>query len=231
MRLICGLTYLRENQCENSPWLNSIFLGEFGAADSGKLRRLNDEMSDARPKSVTQLLVAWSDGDQSALDQLVPLVHEELRRLARSYMRSERPGHTLQTTALINEAYLRLVDQKNVRWQNRAHFLAIAAQLMRRILVDHARRRQYWKRGGGALQVSLANAEALSDERTPDLVALDEALLALAEIDPRRSRVVELRFFGGLNIEETAEVLQISPTTVERDWTTAKAWLYQRVNG
>jgi RNA polymerase sigma-70 factor (ECF subfamily) len=192
---------------------------------------LDDEVNDATPKSVTQLLVAWSDGDQSALDQLVPLVHGELRRLARSYMRNERHGHTLQTTALVNEAYLRLVDQKNVRWQNRAHFLAIAAQLMRRILVDYARRRQYRKRGGGALQVSLANAEALSDERTPDLVALDEALLALAEIDPRRSRVVELRFFGGLNIEETAEVLQVSPTTVERDWTTAKAWLYQTING
>ena len=188
-------------------------------------------MSNVTPKSVTQLLVAWSDGDQSALDQLVPLVHGELRRLARSYMRGERHGHTLQTTALINEAYLRLVDQKNVRWQNRAHFLAIAAQLMRRILVDYARRRQYRKRGGGALQVSLAAAESLSDERTPDLVALDEALVSLAEMDPRRSQVVELRFFGGLNIEETAEILKVSPTTVERDWTTAKAWLYQRING
>jgi RNA polymerase sigma-70 factor (ECF subfamily) len=181
--------------------------------------------------SVTQLLVAWSDGDQAALDQLVPLVHEELRRLARSYMRGERSGHTLQTTALVNEAYLRLIDQKHVRWQNRAHFLAIAAQLMRRILVDYARRRQYQKRGAGAMQVSLAEAEALADERSPDLVALDEALLGLAEIDPRRSRVVELRFFGGLNIEETAEILKVSPTTVERDWTTAKAWLYQRMNG
>ncbi len=188
-------------------------------------------MSNVTPKSVTQLLVAWSDGDESALDQLVPLVHGELRRLARSYMRGERHGHTLQTTALINEAYLRLVDQKNVRWQNRAHFLAIAAQLMRRILVDYARRRQYQKRGGGALQVSLADAESLSDERTPDLVALDEALASLAEMDPRRSQVVELRFFGGLNIEETAEILKVSPTTVERDWITAKAWLYQTING
>jgi len=192
---------------------------------------MDGEMSNVTPKSVTQLLVAWSDGDQSALDQLVPLVHGELRRLARSYMRGERHGHTLQTTALVNEAYLRLVDQKNVRWQNRAHFLAIAAQLMRRILVDYARRRQYRKRGGGALQVSLAAAESLSDERTPDLVALDEALVSLAEMDPRRSQVVELRFFGGLNIEETAEILKVSPTTVERDWTTAKAWLYQRING
>jgi RNA polymerase sigma-70 factor (ECF subfamily) len=192
---------------------------------------MNGEMSNATPKSVTQLLVAWSDGDQSALDQLVPLVHGELRRLARSYMRGERQGHTLQTTALVNEAYLKLVDQKHVRWQNRAHFLAIAAQLMRRILVDYARRRQYRKRGGDALQVSLADAELLSDERTPDLMALDEALVSLAEIDPRRSQVVELRFFGGLNIEETAEILKVSPTTVERDWTTAKAWLYQRING
>jgi len=192
---------------------------------------MDGEMSNVTPKSVTQLLVAWSDGDESALDQLVPLVHGELRRLARSYMRGERHGHTLQTTALINEAYLRLVDQKNVRWQNRAHFLAIAAQLMRRILVDYARRRQYQKRGGGALQVSLADAESLSDERTPDLVALDEALASLAEMDPRRSQVVELRFFGGLNIEETAEILKVSPTTVERDWITAKAWLYQTING
>lgn len=188
-------------------------------------------MSNAKTESVTQLLAAWGDGDQAALDQLVPLIHEELRRLARNYMRGERVGHTLQTTALVNEAYMRLVDQKHVRWQNRAHFLAIAAQLMRRILVDYARRRQYQKRGAGALQVSLAEAEALSDEPTPDLVALDEALVSLAEIDPRRSRVVELRFFGGLNIEETAEILKVSPTTVERDWTTAKAWLYQRING
>jgi RNA polymerase sigma-70 factor (ECF subfamily) len=188
-------------------------------------------MISAKTASVTQLLVAWSDGDQAALDQLMPLVQQELRRLARSYMRGERRGHTLQTTALVNEAYLRLVDQKHVRWQNRAHFLAIAAQLMRRILVDYARRRQYQKRGGDALQVSLAEAESLSDEHSPDLVALDEALVSLAEIDPRRSRVVELRFFGGLNIEETAEILKVSPTTVERDWITAKAWLYQRING
>jgi RNA polymerase sigma-70 factor, ECF subfamily len=188
-------------------------------------------MTSAKTADVTQLLTAWTDGDQAALDQLVPLIHEELRRLARNYMRGERVGHTLQTTALVNEAYMRLVDQKHVRWQNRAHFLAIAAQLMRRILVDYARRRQYQKRGAGALQVSLAEVELLSDERTPDLVALDEALIDLAEIDPRRSRVVELKFFGGLNIEETAEILKVSPTTVERDWTTAKAWLYQRING
>jgi RNA polymerase sigma factor (TIGR02999 family) len=183
-------------------------------------------MNEANP-SITQLLVAWSDGDRAALDQLVPLVHAELRRLARSYLRGERQGHTLQTTALVNEAYLRLVGQKHVRWQNRAHFLAIAAQLMRRILVDYARRRQYQKRGGGAMQVTLSEAESLGDQRAPDLVALDEALRSLAEIDPRRSQVVELRFFGGLSIEETAEVLKVSATTVERDWTVAKAWLHK----
>lgn len=188
-------------------------------------------MGDRAQKSVTQLLAAWGDGDQAALDQLVPMVYEELRRLARSYMRRERQNHTLQTTALVNEAYLRLVDQKHMRWQNRAHFFAISAQLMRRILVDYARRRGYQKRGGGALQVTLAGAESLTDERTPDLVALDEALSSLAEIDPRRSQVVELRFFGGLSIEETAEVLKLSPTTVERDWTIAKAWLRKTVMG
>ena len=185
------------------------------------------EMSDVKPKSVTQLLVAWSDGDPTALNQLLPLVNEELRRLARSYMRRERPNHTLQTTALVNEAYMRLVDQKQVHWQNRAHFLAIAAQLMRRILVDYARRRQYQKRGAGALQVTLSDAESLTDEKAPDLVALDEALTELDKMDSRRSRVVELRFFGGLSIEETAEVLKVSPTTVERDWTIAKAWLHK----
>ena len=186
-------------------------------------------MSTANTKGVTQLLTAWGDGDQAALDRLVPLVHQELRRLARSQMRRERQAHTLQTTALVNEAYLRLVDQKNVRWQNRSHFFAIAAQLMRRILVDYARGRQYQKRGGGAIQVSLAHAESLSDESTPDLVALDEALQDLAKVDERRSKVVELRFFGGLSIEETAEILKISPTTVERDWTIAKAWLRKTV--
>jgi RNA polymerase sigma factor (TIGR02999 family) len=184
-------------------------------------------MSDSSQKSITQLLVAWSNGDRAALDELVPLVQAELRRLARGYLRRERAGHTLQTTALVNEAYLRLVEQKQVRWQNRAHFLAIAAQLMRRILVDYARRRQYQKRGAGALQVTLSEAESLGDQRAPDLVALDEALRSLAEIDPRRSRVVELKFFGGLSIEETAEVLKVSPTTVERDWTIAKAWLHK----
>jgi RNA polymerase sigma factor (TIGR02999 family) len=186
-------------------------------------------MREATQKSITQLLVAWSDGDRAALDELVPLVQSELRRIARNHMRGERKDHTLQTTALINEAYVRLVDQKHVRWQNRAHFLAIASQLMRRILVDYARRRQYQKRGAGAIQVTLAEVESFSDKLTPDLVALDEALTSFAEIDPRRSRVVELRFFGGLSIKETAEVLKVSPTTVDRDWTVAKAWLHKAV--
>jgi len=184
-------------------------------------------MTEAKRKSITELLVAWSDGDRAALDELVPLVHSELRRIARNYMRGERKGHTLQTTALINEAYVRLVDQKHVRWQNRAHFLAIASELMRRILVDYARRRLYQKRGAGALQVTLGEAETIPVERTSDLVALDEALTSLTKIDKRRGRVVELKFFGGLSIEETAEVLKISPTTVERDWTIAKAWLHK----
>jgi RNA polymerase sigma factor (TIGR02999 family) len=184
-------------------------------------------MTEPTRKSITQLLVAWSDGDRAALDELVPLVHSELRRIARNYMRGERKGHTLQTTALVNEAYVRLVDQKHVRWQNRAHFMAIASELMRRILVDYARRRLYQKRGAGAPQVTLSDAESISVERTPDLVALDEALTSLARIDKRRSRVVELKFFGGLSIEETAEVLKISPATVERDWTIAKAWLHK----
>jgi RNA polymerase sigma factor (TIGR02999 family) len=188
-------------------------------------------VSEATAQSITQLLVAWSDGDKAALDQLVPLIEAELRRVARSYMRRERSGHTLQTTALVNEAYLRLIDQKQVRWQNRAHFLAIAAQQMRRILVDYARRRRYQKRGANAVQVTFAEAEALAYERPPDLVALDDALSSLAEIDPRRSQVVELKFFGGLSIKEVAEVLKVSSTTVERDWIIAKAWLHKAVMG
>ena len=184
-------------------------------------------MTVATKKSITQLLVAWSEGDRAALDELMSLVHAELRRIARNYMRGERKGHTLQTTALINEAYLRLIDQTQVRWQNRAHFLAIASEMMRRILVDYARRRQFQKRGGDAIHVTLSDAAEVVVERSPDLVALDEALTSLAEIDPRRSRVVELRFFGGLSIEETAEVLKVSDTTVERDWTIAKAWLHK----
>ncbi len=177
---------------------------------------------------MTQLLQAWGDGDKDALDRLVPLVYDELRRAARRYMAGENPNHTLQTTALVNEAYLRLVDQKGTRWQNRAHFFAIAARVMRRILVDHARRRKYAKRGGAlTIQLSQREMEAVAEEKDFDLIKLDEALQELSNIDPRRSRVVELRFFGGLDIKETAEALKVSPATVLRDWNMAKAWLYR----
>jgi len=187
-------------------------------------------MTKPSPHEVSQLLLAWSDGDQSALDKLVPLVYAELRRLAGHYMSRERAGHSLQTTALVNEAYLRLVDYKRMQWQGRAHFFAVSAQLMRRILVEHARSRHYLKRGGGAPQVSLEEAAVISEEQDADLVALDDALESLAAIDQRKSRVVELRFFGGLSVEETAEVLKVSPLTVMRDWSTAKAWLYRELN-
>lgn len=182
------------------------------------------------PHEVTRLLVDWSNGDKSALDKLMPLIYTELRRLAHHYMSRERPGHTLQTTALVNEAYLRLVDQRNVHWRNRAHFFAISSQLMRRILVDHARSHAYQKRGGGARQVSLDEAAVTSEERAADIIALDDALTHLAAIDRRKSQVVELRFFAGLSTEETAEVLEVSPATVERDWRMAKAWLYRMIS-
>jgi len=181
-------------------------------------------------EEVSQLLVAWSDGDPSALDKLMPLIYAELRRLAGHYMRRERAGHSLQTTALVNEAYLRLVDYKRMRWQSRAHFFAVSAQLMRRILVEHARSRHYLKRGGGAPRVSLEETAVISPEPTADLVALDDALEGLATLDRRKSQVVELRFFGGLSVEETAEVLEVSPLTVMRDWSTAKAWLYRELS-
>ena len=183
------------------------------------------------PQEVTQLLAAWGDGDREALDKLMPLVYEELHRLAHRYMGGEAPGNTLQTSALVNEAYLRLADQRNARWQNRAHFFAISAQLMRQILVDYARRRRSQKRGGDARQVSLDEGMIVSEERAADAVALDEALKSLAEIDPRKSQIVELRFFGGLSIEETAEVLKVSPGTVMREWTFAKAWLRRIITG
>lgn len=186
-------------------------------------------MATRSPQNVTDLLHDWSRGDRGALDSLMPAIYDELRRQAARYLRQERPGHTLQTTALIHEAYLRLVDQKNVQWQNRTHFFAIAAQLMRRILVDHARQRQAAKRGGDALRVTLNESMALSEEPDVNLVALDEALNRLAEIDPQQARVVELRFFSGLSIEETAEALGISPRTVKRDWNVAKAWLRREI--
>ena len=182
------------------------------------------------PQNITQLLAEWRDGNQSALDQLYPLVYDELHRLARRYMSRERKGHTLQTTALINEAYVRLVGQK-VNWANRSHFFAISAQIMRRILIDHARRHAYAKRGGGAQQVSLEEAATITPDQSAELIRLDEALTSLAEMDPRRSQVVELRYFGGLNNEEIAGVLNVSENTVTRDWNMARAWLYQELTG
>jgi RNA polymerase sigma factor (TIGR02999 family) len=178
-----------------------------------------------QPHQITGLLIAWSNGDDAALEQLMPLVYEELHRLAHSYMRGERPGHTLQTTALVNEAYLRLAGYRGVRRQERAQFFALAAQLMRRILVDHARTRERQKRGGRAARLQLDEAAVLSPERSGELLALDEALSRLAEIDPRKSRVVEMRFFGGLRNEEIAEALKVSVKTVTRDWQVAEAWL------
>jgi RNA polymerase sigma factor (TIGR02999 family) len=180
---------------------------------------------------VTRLLLAWSEGDHEALDRLMPLVYGELRRLAQSYMRRERAGHTLQTTALIHEAYLRLIDAGQVRLESRTHFFAVASRLMRQILVDFARSRGYQKRGGGAQQVSLDEALVIGRPRYEDLVALDEALTALAEVDERKARVVELRFFGGLTEAEMAETLKVSPETVRRDWRLAKSWLLLKLSG
>ncbi len=183
-----------------------------------------------QPREVTQLLLAWNEGDERALEKLVPFVYKELRRLAQRRMRLERPDHTLQTTALINEAYLRLVDVHNVHWHNRAHFFALCARLMRRILVDYARTRQCAKRGGGVQPIGLGQSLADSPQHSPDLVAVDDALHALAVVDARKAQVVELRFFGGLTIEETAEVLKVSPETVRRDWKLAKVWLLRELS-
>ena len=177
----------------------------------------------------TELLRAWNEGDGSALDKLIPLVYDELYRLARRYMRQERPDHTLQATSLVNEAYLRLIDVNRIEWRNRTHFLALAAQMMRRILVEFARNRHRQKRGGGAVHVSLDDMQELPDSKEHDLVALSDALGGLATFDVRMSEVVELRFFGGLTVEETAEVLNVSPETVMRDWKTAKAWLLREI--
>jgi RNA polymerase sigma factor (TIGR02999 family) len=185
-------------------------------------------------EDITELLLAWHSGDNQALDRLMPLVHDELRRLAHRYMSGERPGHALQTTALINEAYLRLVGSSGVRWQDRAHFFAVSAQLMRRILVDYARARKKLKRGRDATHVSLNEAlvvPAESDAELTAVIALDDALKRLATLDDRQSRVVELRFFGGLSVDETAEVLKVSPVTVMRDWGLAKAWLLRELGG
>jgi RNA polymerase sigma-70 factor, ECF subfamily len=186
-------------------------------------------VSPVAPQEVTQLLQAWSDGDQAALEKLIPKVRVELHRLAKHYMNQERPGHLLQTTALVNEAYMRLLDWKNVSWQNRAHFFGVSAQLMRRILVDMARSRPRAQHGGEAQQVTLDEALVVSPKRDIELVALDDALNALAKIDPRKSQIVELRFFGGLSVEETAEVVKVAPITVMREWNKAKAWLYREL--
>jgi len=184
-------------------------------------------MTTNSPHEVTRLLEVWHQGDREALDQLIPLIEGELRRLAHRYMRRQQSGHTLQTTALVNEAYLRLVEQQDRHWQNREHFFAVAAQLMRNIVVDYARRRHAAKRGGQMRAVELDESALVSKERATEVIALDEALRALAEIDPRKSKVVELRYFGGLTFEQAATVLQISTVTARRDWRGAKAWLYR----
>lgn len=186
-------------------------------------------MPTVSPQEVTQLLADWGKGDRSALDKLFPLVHAELRRIARRQMSQERDGHTLQATALVNEAYLKLAGQQEFEWQNRGHFFAVCAQVMRHILIDHARAQARDKRGGGAVQVSLDDAVVMPQEQVEHFVALDEALRSLERVDAQKSKIVELRYFGGLNIEETAEVLDISPRTVRREWQRSKAWLYRMI--
>lgn len=182
------------------------------------------------PQEVTQLLADWGRGDKSAFDKLFPLVHDELRRIARRQMRQERPGHTLQATALVNEAYLKLAGHEGFEWRNRAHFYAVCAQVMRHILIDHARAQARDKRGGHAIQVSLNEAAVIAEGRAEELVALDEALRFLEAVDPQKGKIVELRYFGGLTIEETAEVLDMSPRTVRREWRRSKAWLYRMIS-
>ena len=186
-------------------------------------------MSSLATENLTGLLIEWRDGDKAALEQLIPLVYDELRRMAHRYVQRERDGHTLQTSALVNEAYVRLAGQENVDWQNRSHFFAVTAQVMRHILIDHARRRRYVKHGGELRQIPLEDAEGMTQQRATELIALDEALAELAKFDQRKNRVVELRYFGGLSLEETAEVLEISLMTVRRDWRAAKAWLFRRM--
>lgn len=181
--------------------------------------------------NVTELLVNWGKGDQQALEQLMPIVYDELRRLAGRYLRRERSGHTLQSTALVHEAFLRLIDQNRVQWQNRAHFFGVAAQLIRRILVDHARAHRAQKRGAGAVVLSLDEALGVPGAQDIDLISLDDSLVQLTEMDPQQGKIVELRFFGGLSIEETAEAIGVSPATVKRDWVMAKAWLFQNLSG
>lgn len=186
-------------------------------------------MNEPPPNEITERLIAWGEGDRTAFDQLLPVVYQELRRIAGNYLRRENPGHTLQPTALVHEAWLRLIDQRRVTWQNRAQFFGVAAQMMRRILVDHAKTKHREKRGGDAAKLPLDDVVNLSQERAADLLALDDALYELARIDGRKGRVVELRYFGGFSVEETAQILEVSPETVMRDWKMAKAWLYQQI--
>jgi RNA polymerase sigma factor (TIGR02999 family) len=206
-------------------------LGAGSTVEDVQYCRIEKGLETPVPGAVTALLRAWGDGDDGALERLTPLVEAELRRLARGYMRRERRGHTLQTTALVNEAFLRLTDARRVRWQDRAHFLGISARLMRRVLVDHARSRGYRKRGGGAQRVTLSEGLVTLPQPAVDVLALDRALEALAAVDVRKSRVIELRFFGGLTVEETAEVLHVSADTVKRDWRLAKLWLLRELEG
>jgi RNA polymerase sigma factor (TIGR02999 family) len=214
---------------KNTP--ETTRLGAGSSVEDVQYCRIEKGLETPLPGAVTALLRAWGDGDDGALEQLTPLVEAELRRLARGYMRRERRDHTLQTTALVNEAFLRLTDARRVRWQDRAHFLGISARLMRRVLVDHARSRGYRKRGGGAQRVTLNEGLVTSPEPAVDVLALDRALEALAAVDARKSRVIELRFFGGLSVEETAEVLHVSADTVKRDWRLAKLWLLRELEG
>lgn len=183
----------------------------------------------AIPAEITQLLLIWSKGDNAALERLIPLIYPELKRIARRFMARESPAHTLQTSALINEAYLRLADQQAVEWKDRTHFLRLAAQVMRHVLIDHARRQRYQKRGEGAVHVPLDNVTIANAQRAAELVALDDALAALAAVDKRKGQIVELRFFGGLTVDETAELMELSPITVKREWRSARAWLYSRI--
>ena len=220
------MTACKVNICKNAPEMTPLD-GRLSSGDCAILPLLITPS----PGAVTKLLRAWGNGDDDALERLTPLVEAELRRLARAYMARERRGHTLQITALVNEAFLRLTDARCVRWQDRAHFLGISARLMRRVLVDHARARGYQKRGGGAQRVTLDEALLPSPEPAVDLVALDRALVALAAADIRKSRVIELRFFGGLSVEETADVLHVSADTVKRDWRLAKLWLLRELDG
>lgn len=220
---------IRKTRERGGDW-RRIFVNHSLLLSRGTKTHTNLEMKELEQTQITQLLLDWSEGDRDALERMTPLVYGELHRLAHHYMNRERAGHTLQTSALVNEAFLRLVDQRNVKWNNRAHFFAISAQMMRRILVDHARSHLYAKRGAGAVHVSLDHAGLVSNDPSAEVTALDEALTKLEKIDPQQARVVELRFFGGLTIKETAEAMAISVDMVKREWSMAKAWLYREMS-